>query len=159
MTKTITSTLLILSVALLAYPIDDGLIDYNETNGVPVSDLYALACENGEMKGCVNLGVLYFVGDGVEKNQKKAKKLFNKACKYRYPEGCYQLGTIYKRGADNIKRNYKKARLFYARGCMLRLTKSCDQYDLVKEKREGTGSDSNANTNFTYTYSTKVYGG
>lgn len=158
MTKIIISILLLLSLDLSADLVDDGLAEYKKGNATLASEHYAKACENGNTTGCVRLGVLYFTGDGVEENPKKAKKLFAKACKKSNALGCYHVGTLYKRGADGIERNFRKARMFYARGCKIGLSKSCDQYNLIREKREVVGSGSNDN-NFSYTYTTEIYGG
>jgi TPR repeat protein len=159
MNKTvIISILLLLSFNLSANLVDDGLIEYKKGNATKASELYAKACENGDVEGCTKLGILYFTGDGVKEKPKKAKKLFKKACKKRYPKACYHLGTLYKRGAKGIKRNFKKSRMYYARGCKMRLLKSCEQYNLIRGKREIIGSGTNDN-NFSYTYTTEIYGG
>ena len=146
MTKIIISILLLLSFNLIANSVDDGLIEYEK------------ACKNGDTRKCVQLGVLYFTGEGVEENHKKAKKLFKKACKKNNSLACYHLGTMYKRGGNGIKRNFRKSRMFYARGRQIGLAKSCEQYNLIREKREIVGSDTNDN-NFSYTYTTEIYGG
>jgi len=158
MTKIMISVLLLLSLNLSANLVDDGLIAYKKGDLTGASELYAKACKKQNMEGCVKLGILYFTGDGVEENPKKAKKLFIKACKAGYPEGCYQLGTLYKRGAKDIERNFKKSRFYYAHGCRLRLAKSCAQYNLIRGKREIIGSGNNDH-NFSYTYTTEIYGG
>lgn len=139
-------TMLLLSLSLSANSVDNGVLSYKK------------ACDDGNLNSCVKLGIVYFVGDGVEQNHKKAKKLFKKACKKKYSAACYHLGTLYKRGGDGIKRNYKKSRFYYARACRMGLIKSCDQYNLIRQKREIVGSGSNDN-NFSYTYTTEIYGG
>ena len=158
MIKTVISMLLLLSLNLSATLVDDGLIEYKKGNAVKAGELYTKACKNGNMKGCIKLGVLYFTGDGVKENHKKAKKLFEKACKKHHSIACYHLGTIYKRGGNGIKRNFRKSRMFYAFACKIGLAKSCEQYNLIREKREIIGSGTNDN-NFSYTYTTEIYGG
>ncbi len=146
MTKVMISMLLLLSLGLSAKLVDNKSVEYEK------------ACENGKTNACVSLGVLYFTGDGVEEDHKKAKRLFTKACKKSDSLGCYHLGTLYKRGGNDIERDFRKARMFYARGCKIGLAKSCSQYDLIREKREIKGSDINDN-NFSYTYTPEIYGG
>jgi TPR repeat protein len=158
MTKIVISILFLLNLNLFADLVDDGLKEYKKGNAKEAGKLYKKACKDGNMKGCIKLGVLYFTGDGVEENHKKAKKLFIKGCKKHYALACYHLGTIYKRGGTGIKRNYRKSRMFYAFGCKIGLAKSCEQYNLIREKREIIGSDSNDH-NFSYTYTTEIYGG
>ncbi len=169
MTKIIVSVLLLLSLNLFAALIDNssnsgaieyknGLMEHQKGNTSLASEHYAKACESGSMPGCTNLGVLYFTGDGVEENPKKAKKLLTKACKNRHAKACYHLGSIYKRGADGIDKNIRKSRMFYAMGCKIGYDKSCDQYNLIREKRETIGSGTDVK-DLGYTYTTEIYGG
>jgi len=146
MTKIIISVILLLNINLLANSVDDKLIKYDE------------ACKNGKMQGCINLGVLYFSGDGVKQNHKKAKKLFVKACKKRYLKACHYLGIIYMRGADGVEKNTKRAKSFYTYACQRGYAPSCKQYNLIREKPEVTGSGKNV-INSGYTYSPQIYGG
>ena len=161
--------LLLLSLNLSASIVDNklnngsteyknGLIEYKKGNATLASEHYNKACKYGNMPGCTKLGVLYFTGDGVKENPKKAKKLLTKACKNRHSKACYHLGSIYKRGADGIERNIRKARMFYAMGCQIGYDKSCDQYNLIREKRETVGSGTNVK-DLGYTYTTEIYGG
>jgi TPR repeat protein len=43
-------------------------------------DLAALGCENGEAEGCYALGRLYEEGRGVDKDERRAKELYDVAC-------------------------------------------------------------------------------
>ncbi len=158
MKKIIIILLCIWSLNLSADLVDEGLMEHQKGHATKASELYTKACDNGDMKGCVKLGVLYFTGDGVKENHKKAKKLFVKGCKERYSLACYHLGTLYKRGGTGIKRNFRKSRMFYALGCKIGLEKSCEQYNLIREKREVIGSGANAK-DLGYTYTTEIYGG
>ena len=141
------STLLLLSLNLSAEQTQSKLEKYKQ------------ACKKGSINGCTSLGILYYTGDGVQENHKKAKKAFFKACKKQYPRACYYIGTIYKRGGFKVERNIKKAKFFYAQGCRMRHQGSCDQYNLIREKREEVGPKGKKNENFSYTYSTEIYGG
>jgi len=169
MTKIIISILLLLSLNLSADLIDNGpdngsteykngLVEYQKGNIPLASELYSKACEHGSMQGCTSLGIMYFTGDGIKENPKKAKKLLTKACKNRHSKACYHLGSIYKRGADGIERNIRKSRMFYAMGCKIGYDKSCDQYNLIREKRETIGSGTDVK-DLGYTYTTEIYGG
>lgn len=146
MTRIILSILLLLSISLSANQVNEKSIQYKK------------ACDNGSMNGCINLGILYFTGEGVKQNPKKAKKLFVRACKKRYLKACHYLGAIYKRGADGIDRDIKRAKNFYVYSCKRGYRKSCEQYDLIREKPEIKGSGKNV-TNSGYTYSPQIYGG
>jgi len=150
--------LLLLSINLSADSFDEGLKEYNKGNLLQASKLYEKACRNDKLKGCTNLGVMYFVGEGIPKNHKKAKRLFATACKKKFGKACYYLGTMYKRGADDIDRNIRRARMFYAYACKLGNTKGCEQYELIREKPEVVGSGKNV-VNSGYTYTPEIYGG
>ena len=153
------SLLLLLSLSLYATLTEEGIAAYKDGNITKAKKLYKKACKNGRMRACTNLGILYFTGDGVEKNHKKAKKLFVKACKKHYSRACYQLGTIYKRGADGIERDTRRSRMFYALTCKLGYMPGCDQYQLIREKPELKGSGKNViNSGYTYTIP-EIYGG
>jgi TPR repeat protein len=55
------------------------------------NQLYKRACDNGDMRGCRNLGISYHYGTGVAKDQKKAKQLYKKACDGGDKRGCKYL--------------------------------------------------------------------
>ena len=150
--------LLLLNINVSADSFDDGLNAYNKGDIVQASKLYDKACRNEKMKGCINLGILYFTGKGVEKDHKKAKKLFATACKRKFSKGCYYLGTMYKRGADGVVKNTRRARMFYAYACKLGDMQSCEQYELIRGKAEVIGSGKNV-INSGYTYTPEIYGG
>ena len=164
MTKVIISLLLFLSLNLSAdFVVDNGEIEYYKST----SEYYTKACENGDRNRCVDLGILYYTGDGVQENHKKAEELFTIACKNKHSKACYHLGSIYKRGSndtkeesskawyhlestddrvlDGIKKNLEKSKIFYALGCMYGYAQSCDQYNLIKEKDDAKGSDIDTN--------------
>ncbi|WP_229689159.1 SEL1-like repeat protein [Helicobacter pylori] len=44
--------------------------------------------------GCGALGVLYYNGDGVKQDSKKAVALFEKACKLGYKKACEMLKEL-----------------------------------------------------------------
>jgi hypothetical protein len=44
------------------------------------ADLYGRACEQGELRGCVNLGVLLEAGTGVNRDPERARELYARAC-------------------------------------------------------------------------------
>ena len=139
--------LFLLSLNLFANKTDSKLIEYKKS------------CKAGIANGCISLGILYFTGDGVKENHKKAKKAFLKPCKKRRARACYYIGTIYKRGGFGVERNIKKAKFYYAQACKMSHQASCNQYNLIREKREEVGAKGKKNDDFSYTYSTEIYGG
>jgi len=163
MTKIIISMLLLLSFNLYAdFVVKNGMIEYVEDKLISTSERYTKACENGNMNGCMDLGVLYFTGGSVEEDHEKAKELFTVACKNKHAKACYHLGTLYKRGSKHrdgsrgVEKNLKKSIKFYAKGCIHGYAQSCDQYNLIKDKAGNIDSDIDTKT---YRYDTRAYGG
>ena len=59
---------------------------------------FKLACDNGEYKGCGNLGVLYENGQGVRQSYSTAKEYYGKACDLGDQQGCDAFATLGKYG-------------------------------------------------------------
>ncbi|MEN8303207.1 MAG: sel1 repeat family protein [Campylobacterota bacterium] len=74
-------------------------------------------CKDERMSSCLELGILYYTGDGVKKDIKKSRKLFYKACKKRISKACGYLGYVYLRGGDGVKVDKRKAMLAFSKGC------------------------------------------
>ena len=54
---------------------DQGKAFYNNKEYDKAAELFKKVCDGREVRGCNNLGVMYDKGNGVEKNEKKKKKL------------------------------------------------------------------------------------
>ncbi|GHQ57470.1 tetratricopeptide repeat protein [Helicobacter pylori] len=65
-----------------------------EKNLTKAAYFYSKACELKDGWGCSFLGVLYYNGDGVKKDSKKAATLFKKACKLGYQLACEILKEL-----------------------------------------------------------------
>ena len=91
-------------------------------------------CKNGKMQFCIELGILYYNGQGVKKDVKKSQKLFKKACKNRVSRGCYYLGFGYLRGGEGITKSKRKAKLSFGRACNIGSERSCIQYHKLKDQ-------------------------
>lgn len=74
------------------------------------------ACDDGEARGCSNLGFMYLKGQIVKQNYTKAKELFKKACDGDDTSGCSMLGAIYEQGIG-VKQDYLKAVELYGKSC------------------------------------------
>jgi TPR repeat protein len=64
-------------------------------------------CDLDDGSGCVNLGILYSNGYGVEEDKFKAFELYKKACELNNGDGCVNLGYIYNKGKGVKKTNLK----------------------------------------------------
>ncbi|EJB30905.1 cysteine-rich protein H [Helicobacter pylori NQ4200] len=62
-----------------------------EKNLIKAAYLYSKACDLKDGGGCGNLGVLYYNGDGVKRDSKKADQYFSKACKLGNQKACEAL--------------------------------------------------------------------
>nr|WP_162973517.1 SEL1-like repeat protein [Helicobacter pylori] len=62
-----------------------------EKNLTKAAYLYSRACDLKESDGCGTLGGLYYNGDGVKQDSKKAAALFEKACKLGNQLACEML--------------------------------------------------------------------
>ncbi|UOR70313.1 tetratricopeptide repeat protein [Helicobacter pylori] len=65
-----------------------------EKNLTKAAYFYSKACELKDGWGCSFLGVLYYNGDGVKQDSKKAVALFEKACKLGYKKACEMLKLL-----------------------------------------------------------------
>jgi len=84
-----------------------GLLYYKEHNFSEAKKLFEAAAPN-EIDATVQLGVMHFLGNGITKNLKKAKELFETAATAEHPNALLYLGSMYYRG-DGIPQNYTKA--------------------------------------------------
>ncbi|GAA8242286.1 hypothetical protein HpBT349_04810 [Helicobacter pylori] len=73
---------------------------------------------------------LYYYGEGVEKNSKKAAYFYSKACDLKEGDGCGALGGLYYNG-DGVKQDFKKAVALFKKACKLGYQLACE---MLKEK-------------------------
>lgn len=90
--------------------------------------LFEKSCHGGYGKGCINLGLSYENGNGVEQNTQKAIESYNKAIKLGENMGYYWLGILYTEG-DKVTQDYAKAFEYYQKGCELGDQSSCLLYE------------------------------
>lgn len=94
-----------------------------------------LACKNGHIDSCSNIGYMYERGSGVEFNLLEAMKFYDMACKGEDQLACYALGYIYEQGADGIVAKPKEALRLYERACALGEKHSCDEAKRLKDSK------------------------
>lgn len=82
----------------------------------PDANAIGHACDGGDIRSCVQLGVLYSNGYGVPKDEQKASALFQKACDRGSTAACSNLGSFYAMGRG-VPRNGAKAAALYQRAC------------------------------------------
>ena len=94
------------------------------------------ACALNDGFVCSRLGFLYMNGEGVKKNDSKAKKYYSKACSLNDKSGCYMLGVFYEYGSGGLEKNHVEAKEYYRKACELNVSKGCASY----EKLGGMGN-------------------
>ena len=75
---------------------EQGIAFYDNKDYDKAFESFKKACDDGNMRACHNLGVMYEYAIGVEKDFGKAAELFKKACDGGEMNGCRNLDTIYK---------------------------------------------------------------
>ena len=73
---------------------------------------YTLAVDQGHAQAQFNLGCMYYEGDGIELDKKKALKYYTQSSKQGHAEAQYNLGCLYY-GGDGIERDKGEAQKFW----------------------------------------------
>src|SRR5712692_8641520 len=73
-------------------------------------------CEKGQLTSCTALGIDYLKGQGVAKDETRARGLLGRACDGNDARGCNNLGIIYASGLSAPKDETRAVQL-YQRGC------------------------------------------
>lgn len=56
--------------------------------------IFKTTCDQNSSYGCLNLGVIYYDGQGVEVDRKKSKEYIIKSCKMKNTMACEMLNTF-----------------------------------------------------------------
>lgn len=86
--KIVLLTVMLFVNSLSADSFSDANKAYENGDLKKASELMKKSCDNGNMRACWNLGLLYSNGRGVERNSKKALDLYKIACEGGYEKGC-----------------------------------------------------------------------
>ena len=115
---------------------DQGLAAYNAKKFSQAAELYRKACDGGERKGCHDLGLMYYRGEGMTQDLNRAAGLFKRACDAGGTGGCLDLGLMYLRG-EGVPKDPNRAADLYKRACDAGAPPGCT--DLGRMYREGEG--------------------
>ena len=74
------------------------------------------ACDGGDMRGCVSLGVSYKNGWGVPEDFSEASRLYRQACDGGYMLGCFNMGVNYQKG-KGVPEDLSEANRLYRQAC------------------------------------------
>jgi uncharacterized protein len=119
---------------------DQGLSAYRGKQFSQAAELYRKACDGGERKGCHDLGLMYYRGEGMTKDLNRAAGLFKRACDAGGSGGCQDLGLMYSRGEGVVKDLNRAAGLF-KRACDAGIAPGCTDLGLMYYKGEGEAKD------------------
>lgn len=82
------------------------------------------ACQWGVGTACFNLGLMYWLGDGVPKDEVTAFDYYQKACrgresdnKYINAQACWNLAVAHSQGLGNFTKDPAKAKEFAEKAC------------------------------------------
>ena len=83
------------------------------------------ACDENDLQACVRLGEMFETGsEGVSKDEKRAFRLFNRACEGGSVPGCGCLGRVYL-NATGVRKNPAKARSLLEHACEQGYARAC----------------------------------
>lgn len=101
------------------------------------------ACQSDVASACYDLGVLYENGESVQKDEAKAKELYEKACQSKTPDAvaCNNLAVMYQQGRA-VEADQDKAAQLYHRACELGSMLGCR--NLARRYLEGEGVAKNS---------------
>ncbi len=87
---------------------------------------YEKGCELGDPHGCLELGVMYMYGRGVEEDHSLAQQLFEGACDEGASNACHYLGNYHERG-EHVPKDLQRAKEYYDKACAAGDSSSCDR--------------------------------
>jgi formylglycine-generating enzyme required for sulfatase activity len=100
----------------------------------------AQKCDAGKLADCELLGIYYFRGNGVKRDNAKAVELLSKACDGGHAHSCGTLGAFY-------NEDLTKSAEFFARACDGGDATGCDMLGRLKKKEVAVGGTSTAVSN------------
>lgn len=85
-------------------------------NSVSTASYYRLACEQGNPRGCNNLGLMLLDGKEIPGDVEQAFILFQRACVKKQGDSCNNLGRMYYLG-QGVPQDYRKAAELFQIAC------------------------------------------
>jgi uncharacterized protein len=91
------------------------------------------SCDESETESCSSLGMMYYRGDGVSKDNFQAIEYFRKACALDEALGCVYLAVMYTNG-EGVRQNKSKALELFGKACDLSNEAGCKNYAILKNQ-------------------------
>lgn len=76
---------------------------------------------------------MYYSGEGIKQDYKKAKEWYEKATKQGHIKAQYNLGVMYYSG-EGVKQNYKKAKELFGIACDGGFQSGCKNYKILNQQ-------------------------
>jgi len=118
--KKILLSLLFVSLSLLANDYNKGVDAYNAGQYEQALTLWEPYAKEGNVKAQYNVAKLYYDGNGVKQNYRKALYWYVQASDQEYAKAYAQIGLMYCKG-EGVLKSYKKAvpyiQLAFDNGC------------------------------------------
>ena len=92
-----------------------------------------VSCNENETESCCSLGLMYYTGDGVRKDNFRAIEYFKKSCDDGEALGCANLGVMYALG-QGVRQNKSKALEIFGKACDLKNEQGCKNYAFLKNQ-------------------------
>ena len=108
----------LLSLGLAQAVWADDVSDFQET---------LQAAEQGNAQAQLDLGVMYYKGEGVRQDYAQAVQWFRKAAEQGDANAQYNLGVMYTQG-QGVRQNLVIAKEWYGKACDNGLQQGCDTY-------------------------------
>ena len=110
-------------ISLQAGILQDAALAFKQGNYPKAKTMFKKACDDGDARGCYNLGKVY----DLQHDYRTAVKLYKKACTMGYNDSCLILGTMYDNGIG-VEESYFRAKQYYGKACDLGNQLGCVQY-------------------------------
>ena len=91
---------------------------------------YTLSCNKKYGLACNALGIIYYLGEGVDESNTNAMNYYKKACAYGNPQGCHNAAGLYHYG-KGVDINLKEAKKYYKKACNLGYKESCKYFNAL----------------------------
>ena len=100
----------------------------------------AVACEQGQMAACAELGGLYLTGTAGVTDLELGRQLSSRACEAGVPLACYNLGVVYDDGIGITAQPSEAAR-FYSKACEALHLTACNNLGNLYQHGRGVPSE------------------
>jgi TPR repeat protein len=97
-------------------------------------------CDAGSADRCRRLAATYAFGQGVDKDETRATRLYEHACDMKDPSACVFAGQMHE-FARGVEKDDAKAARFYERACDLQWAPGCYNLGIMYERGTGVALD------------------